>query len=127
MDNKYAVEMKEVKKSFGGIYALKNVNFRVQCGECHGLIGENGAGKSTMMKILGGIIHKDGGNVFIHGEENPIKDRQSSEKAGIAFVPQELDFISSFTVAENIFLGLEPVNLGLVNRKKILDKTKKRI
>lgn len=124
MDNKYAVEMKEVKKSFGGIYALKNVNFRVQCGECHGLIGENGAGKSTMMKILGGIIHKDGGNVFIHGEENPIKDRQSSEKAGIAFVPQELDFISSFTVAENIFLGLEPVNLGLVNRKKILDKTK---
>lgn len=124
MNNKYAVEMKEVKKSFGGIYALKNVNFKVRCGECHGLIGENGAGKSTMMKILGGIIHKDGGNVFIHGEENPIKDRQSSEKAGIAFVPQELDFISSFTVAENIFLGLEPMNLGMINRKKMFERTK---
>lgn len=124
MDNKYAVEMKEVKKSFGGIYALKSVDFKVERGECHGLIGENGAGKSTMMKILGGIIHKDEGDVFIHGAQNPIKDRQSSEKAGIAFVPQELDFISGFTVAENIFLGLEPVKLGMVNRKKMFQKTK---
>ena len=77
-----------------------------------------------MMKILGGIIHKDEGDVFIHGAQNPIKDRQSSEKAGIAFVPQELDFISGFTVAENIFLGLEPVKLGMVNRKKMFQKTK---
>lgn len=124
MNNKYAIEMTEVKKSFGGIYALKNVNFKVKCGECHGLIGENGAGKSTMMKILGGIIHKDEGNVSIYGEENPIRDRQSSERAGIAFVPQELDFISNFTVAENIFLGLEPVKLGIVNKKKMYQKTK---
>lgn len=125
IEKNYAVEMIGIKKRFGGSYALKQVDFYVEPGTCHGLVGENGAGKSTMMRILGGIIHKDEGTVRIHGDVGEIRSRQMSEKMGIAFVPQELDFIAGFTVAENIFLGTEPKSqLGMVDKKKMHQEAK---
>ena len=120
-----AIEMIGVKKSFGGLHALKEVNFVVTSGTCHGLIGENGAGKSTLMKVLGGTVHKDEGTVIVNGKEVNIRNKHMSQELGIAFVPQELDFISNFTVAENIYLGNEPLNgLGIIDKKKLYSDTK---
>ena len=112
----YAIEMCGVDKCFGGTYALKHVDFCVEAGTCHGLVGENGAGKSTLMKILDGIIRKDAGTISVFG----VEQEKGLNKSEIALVPQELSFISNFTVAENIFLGMEPVSkTGVVNKKKI--------
>ena len=73
-----------------------------------GIVGPNGAGKSTLMKVLTGIIAKDSGKILLNGEEVQIQSLRHAEELGIAIVPQELSFISYFTVAENIFYGEEP-------------------
>ncbi len=111
-DSKYAVEMRGIKKSFGGIYALKGIDFQVERGTCHALVGENGAGKSTLMKIMTGLVGKDTGEIFINGNQTEIHSVRHAEDLGIAIVPQELSFVSYFTVAENIFMGEEPVKKG---------------
>ena len=125
---KYAVEMQGIKKSFGGIYALKGIDFKVERGTCHALVGENGAGKSTLMKIMTGLISRDTGEIYINGEKTEIHSIHHAEELGIAIVPQELSFVSYFTVAENIFMGEEPVKkgLGLVDWQQLFancDKT----
>lgn len=112
-ESKYAVEMQGIKKSFGGIYALKGIDFKVERGTCHALVGENGAGKSTLMKIMTGIISRDTGEIFINGEKTEINNIHHAEELGIAIVPQELSFVSYFTVAENIFMGEEPTKKGV--------------
>ena len=102
MESRYAIDMRGVKKSFDGAVALKQVDLQIEEGVCHGLIGENGAGKTTLMRILGGIIYKDEGTVCVHGKEVFIRNKHMSESLGIAFIPQELDFVGGFTVAENV-------------------------
>ena len=104
----YIIEMQGIAKAFGGVSALKDVNISIKRGSCHAIVGENGAGKSTLMKILMGIIRKDAGTVKLNGNEIAVGNIQQAEKLGIAIVPQELSFISYFTVAENIFYGEEP-------------------
>lgn len=108
-DYKYAIEIEGVSKSFGGIYALKNVDLKVERGTCHAIVGENGAGKSTLMKVISGIIKRDAGTIKISGSAEEVTGLRHAEELGIAFVPQELSYVSQFTVAENIFLGEEPV------------------
>lgn len=112
-DYKYAIEIEGVSKSFGGIYALKQVDLKVERGTCHALVGENGAGKSTLMKVISGIIKRDSGTIKINGKEEEVTGLRHAEELGIAFVPQELSFVSQFTVAENIFLGEEPVRKSM--------------
>lgn len=120
MKEDYAIEMVDISKKFGATYALKNITLQVEKGTCHALVGENGAGKSTMMKILAGVLKRDTGKIFIGGEKTEIKSRAVSQKLGIAFVPQELNFISCFTVAENIFLGEEQKGkTNLIDFKKL--------
>lgn len=122
MAKEYAVEILGAQKSFDGVAALKHADFQVEAGTCHGLIGENGAGKSTLMKILTGIVSKDAGTIRIYGKEENIRNKFVSESKGIALVPQELDFISNFTVAENIYLGIEPKNIfGLIHQAKLYE------
>lgn len=101
------IEMKNISKSFHGVPVLKNVQFSVLPGEAHALMGENGAGKSTLMKILTGVYKKDAGTIFINGEATDFKNPKQAEKAGIAYIHQELNIWPDLTVAENLFLGRE--------------------
>ncbi|MCI8399365.1 MAG: sugar ABC transporter ATP-binding protein [Oscillibacter sp.] len=102
------IEMHGIKKSFGGVQALRHIDLQVRRGTCHALVGENGAGKSTLMKVLTGIISKDEGQILLNGQEYKASSLREAEKMGIAIVPQELSFVSYFSVAENIFYGEEP-------------------
>ena len=102
-----ALELINVHKHFGGIYALRGIHFEVEEGEVHALVGENGAGKSTLIKIITGVHPLDEGEIYLFGKrvkiENPIVARQR----GIVAIYQESSLIENFTVAQNIFLGHE--------------------
>ena len=111
------LQMQGITKSFGGVHALTDVNLEVRAGEIHALLGENGAGKSTLMNILTGVIPMDSGTIRFDGKPYPHPTISMMEKAGIAFVHQELSVINDLTVYENIFLNRE-----IQNRWRVLDK-----
>ncbi|MEZ9253521.1 sugar ABC transporter ATP-binding protein [Vibrio cyclitrophicus] len=120
--DEYAIVTKGVKKSFGGVHALKNINLRVKKGDIHAIVGENGAGKSTLMKVLAGIHKKNGGTVHINGEEVDFTSPKQSREKKIGIIYQELALAPDLTVAENIFLddlgfGKITVNSGELNKK----------
>ncbi|MDY3250444.1 MAG: ABC transporter ATP-binding protein [Candidatus Choladocola sp.] len=101
--------MHKIQKSFGDVHAVKNGEMTLKKGEVHSLIGENGAGKSTMMKLLYGMYDFDGGEVRINGEQiRKINPKLAIEK-GIGMVHQEFMLVNELTVLENIILGFEPV------------------
>ena len=127
MSTEAVIEMKNICKRFGGIDALKNVNLSVKRGTIHALVGENGAGKSTLMKVLTGVLHVDEGEIYLNGNRVELHSYEQSQNSGIAMVPQELDLVDYFTVAENIYLGCEPTNklTGTVNWKKLYEDAEK--
>lgn len=102
------VEMKDIKKSFAKVKAIKNGEFDLYPGEIHALIGENGAGKSTMMKILYGVYTPDSGEISIRGQKYDQLNTKQAIDLGIGMVHQEFMLIKEFTVLENIILGFEP-------------------
>jgi ribose transport system ATP-binding protein len=97
-----------ITKSFGGVHALKGVDFDVRAGEVHALLGENGAGKSTLMRVLGGEMHPSSGEVVIGGEPVDFRDPRAARALGITIIHQELALAPDLSVAENIFLGELP-------------------
>lgn len=101
------VELKNIRKVFGEVIALDNVNFSVYKGEIHGLLGENGAGKSTLMNILYGLYNPDQGEIFIEGKKVKINSPFDSIKLGIGMVHQVSTLVPQFTSIENIILGTE--------------------
>ncbi|MCW6508170.1 sugar ABC transporter ATP-binding protein [Lichenifustis flavocetrariae] len=103
------LEMIGITKSFGGVQALKGVDFALQAGEIHGLVGENGAGKSTMMKIIAGVHSGYGGRMTIEGREVNFRSARDALAAGIGMVHQELSIVPDLSVAENVFLGKQPI------------------
>ena len=107
MAAEYIIEMRNIKKSFYGVEVLHDVTFKLRPGEIRGLLGENGAGKSTMMRILNGIYSKDSGQIFVDGEEKHFSRPKDARDAKIAFVHQEIALSSNLTIAQNMFLGLE--------------------
>ena len=107
MNADYIVEMREVNKSFYGAKVLHNVNFKLRPGEVRGLLGENGAGKSTMMRILNGIYSMDSGKIFVDGEEKHFNLPKDARDAKISFVHQEIALSGNLSIAQNMFLGLE--------------------
>jgi ribose transport system ATP-binding protein len=118
------LEMKNISKTFGGTKALVNVSLTVESGEIHALLGENGAGKSTLMNILAGVLPSDGGSVVFDGQDFSNPSIKQMEKAGLAFVHQELNVVNDLTVAENIFLNRElRSKLGVLKRRQMLEKT----
>ena len=118
------LKMVNITKRFAGITALDRVQFSCSKGEVHVLAGENGAGKSTILKILAGIHQADEGEIYFHGKKVEIRNPEQSQKLGIAMVFQELTLVGEMTVWENIYLNQEPVTrLGRINRREI----KKRI
>ncbi len=106
-------------KQFNGIRVLKNVNLEIKCGEVHALMGENGAGKSTIIKIITGFYTRDAGEIFMDGESVAINSRQDARALGISVIYQELSLIPALTVAENIFLGQELTNKSVLAKKKM--------
>ena len=115
------LEMRGINKSFSGVQVLKDVSLTVEKGEVHALLGENGAGKSTLMNILTGVYTRDSGTVVFDGQELKDTTVRDSEKAGIAFVHQELNLFNDLTVYENIFLGKEYTNkLGKTDKRRMI-------
>ncbi|MEZ5868607.1 MAG: sugar ABC transporter ATP-binding protein [Defluviimonas denitrificans] len=99
--------LRDVRKSFGPIEVLHGVDFALAGGEVHALIGENGAGKSTIMKILGGFLEPTGGGVLLDGEPAPYRSGAEAEALGVVVIHQEFNLAQDLTVAENIYLGRE--------------------
>lgn len=114
------LELLGVSKSFGGVEALRDVSFTLHAGEIHGLVGENGAGKSTMMKIIAGVHTEFGGTYLIQGREARFRSARDALAAGIAMVHQELSIAPDLTVCENVYLGKQPVNrFGIVRWREM--------
>jgi D-xylose transport system ATP-binding protein len=129
VDNDVILEFKNVTKKFPGITALNDVSFSIRRGEIHGICGENGAGKSTLMKILAGVYPWGSyeGQVIYDGRELKLMDRSIHQavQEGIAIVYQELTLVPSITVGENIYLGKEPVEYGVINWEKLYADTQR--
>jgi inositol transport system ATP-binding protein len=104
------LEVSHVSKSFPGVVALDDVSLRVEPGSVHALIGENGAGKSTLMKIIAGIVAPDAGELCLRGRRLAVGSPRQALRDGIAMIHQELNLMPSLSVAENIWIGREPVN-----------------
>lgn len=114
------VRMENIQKSFPGVHALDNARIELRKGEVLGLVGENGAGKSTLMKILTGIYSKDSGCVEVKGREVDYKTPVDALNDGISIIHQELNLMQHLTVADNIYIGREPMKgIVLDDRKKI--------
>lgn len=123
---KEILRTEKLTKKFPGILALNNIDFALEAGEIHGLLGENGAGKSTFIKVLTGIYKPSSGNVYFEGNKVRIQSPAHAHKLGIAAVYQELNLISFLSGADNIFLGSEPINFpGFINRKEILERSQR--
>lgn len=122
----YIVEMLNISKAFGGVKALRSVDFRIKKGEIHALVGENGAGKSTLMKVLSGAIMKDEGTIRINGEEADIRSTTDAIRHNVAVIYQELNLVPDLTVAENLYLGEDISGKNTVVRwKDLYEKTGK--
>lgn len=115
----YRLEVRNLHKSFPGVYAVKGVSMQIIPGEVHALVGENGAGKSTLMKLITGEYNPDKGEVLHNGEVIKPRSVADSQKYGIAMIHQELAPLPNMTISENIFLGQEIMNGSFLNDKEM--------
>ena len=123
-DQNVQVQMSNICKSFGGVNALKSVNFSINKGEVHALVGENGAGKSTLMKILSGAYQLDDGKIYLEGEEVNINNPKAGIEHGISVIYQEFALVNDLTVAENIFIDNLNDGHAIINWNKLRVKAK---
>ena len=124
-NNQHVLEMRDIVKQFPGVRALDAMSIRVRPGTVHALVGENGAGKSTLMKILSGTYSIDAGTVIFDGRELHSQNAADSLNAGISMIHQELSPIRDMSIAENVFLGREPMKTGglFVDFEKLYGET----
>src|SRR6185437_3674722 len=114
------LELQQITKAFGGVEAPRGVDFALSAGAIHGLVGETGAGKSTLMKIIAGVHADFSGRFVLDGKETRFRSVRDAHAAGIAMVHQELSVAPDLSVAENVFLGTQPTNrLGLVQWRRM--------
>jgi len=121
--SEYILEMLDIDKRFQGVHALKKCSINLKAGEVLALVGENGAGKSTTMKILTGIYKADEGEIIYFGKKVKFKGPKDAQDAGISIVHQELNLMNHLTVAQNIFIGRESKGFFL-DEKGINQKAK---
>ena len=119
------IEMRHITKIYAnGVRADNDVTFEVAAGEIHALVGENGAGKSTLMKILYGLERPTEGEIVLRGKPVTINTPHEAIALGIGMVHQNFMLVPSFTIAQNIVLGSEPLQSGLVNGRKAVEETR---
>jgi putative multiple sugar transport system ATP-binding protein len=111
------LEMRGITKTFPGVKALSDVNLSVEEGEIHAVVGENGAGKSTLMKVLSGVYPSGSyeGTIIYRGQDVHFKGIHDSERMGIVIIHQELALVPMLSINENIFLGNEHANMGVID------------
>ncbi|MCP1108976.1 ABC-type sugar transport system ATPase subunit [Lachnospiraceae bacterium PF1-21] len=115
----YILELKDITKIFPGVKALDGVKFQLKKGEIHALMGENGAGKSTFIKVITGVHRAEEGEMFLEGEKVNFKKTKDAQEAGIAAVYQHPTSYPDLTVAENIFKGHEVLKFGMIQWKEM--------
>lgn len=115
----YLLELKGITKAFPGVKALDRVHFQLKRGEIHAIMGENGAGKSTFIKIITGVHAPDEGQIFLEGEEVVFRSPLASQRRGIAAIYQNVTSYPDLSVTENIFMGHEKVHRGVIQWKKM--------
>lgn len=120
----YILDMDGIIKDFPGVRALDNAQLKVRPGTVHALMGENGAGKSTMMKCLFGIYIEDAGTIRLNGESVRFSNPKQALENGVSMVHQELNQVLKRSVMENIWLGRFPIKRGFVDERKMYEDTK---
>jgi simple sugar transport system ATP-binding protein len=113
------LSMTHISKRFPAVVALDDVRFSLNTGEIHALLGENGAGKSTLIKVLTGVEHRDAGAMVMEGGEIDPKSPQEAQLCGISTVYQEVNLCPNLSVAENIYIGREPMKMGRIDWKTV--------
>lgn len=121
--NAPALRMAAISKRFPGVLALDNVDFEVAPGEVHALLGENGAGKSSLLKVLAGAQQPDEGSISLAGKEVTLASPHAAQRLGIATIYQEFTLSPNLTIAENVFVGREPGLRPFVNWRKMASDT----
>src|SRR6516225_12011643 len=111
-----AVELRQLTKRFGAVLANNGVNLSVARGTIHGLIGENGAGKSTAMKLLFGMYQPDAGEIWVHGRKRVWSSPADALACGIGMVHQHFMLAGPYSALDNILLGAEPLRWGVLSR-----------
>ena len=129
IEEQLILKTKGICKSFGGVEVLHSIDFDLRPGEVHVLIGENGAGKSTLMKIIAGAENLDEGEIYLTNTQGmlnkvDIKNPKVSQDLGISMVFQESNLIDNLSIAENIYLGREPLKNGLIDWNDLYNETK---
>ncbi|QDV53741.1 sugar ABC transporter ATP-binding protein [Gimesia fumaroli] len=117
--SKPRLRLQGITKRFGAVTALDEISFDLKAGEIHTLLGENGAGKSTLIKILGGIYQPDQGEIWLEQAQITLRNVADADRQKIRLIHQELSLAPNLSVAENIFLGREPVSLGILHRSQM--------
>lgn len=117
------IELRHVSKSFGPVRVIDDVSVAVRPGQVQALLGENGAGKSTIIKMMAGVHEPDSGEILVDGKPVRIPDTKTAESFGIATIYQELNLVPTLSVAENIMLGRTPARGGLVNFTELRRRT----
>lgn len=126
--SEYILELKDIVKTFGGVKALNGVHFQLKRGEIHALMGENGAGKSTFIKVITGVHQPDSGIMLLDGEQVTLRNTTDSAKLGIAAIYQHVTAFPDLTVTENIFMGREIKNkFGFYDWKTMRQRAKELI
>ena len=123
----HRVELRGITKSFPGVRALENVDFRVAPGEVHALLGENGAGKSTLIKIMTGALSADSGEVSVDGQPVLIASPAEARRLGISAVYQEVNLIATLSVTKNLTLGRQPRRFGLISWRQANARARERL
>jgi monosaccharide-transporting ATPase len=118
------LQTKELTKSFGVVRALSDVDFNLYPGEVHAVLGENGAGKSTLIKLITGVYRKDAGTILLDGKVIEPHSPHEAQEYGISTVYQEINLIPTLSVAENLFLGRQPMRWGFVNTREVNTRAK---
>lgn len=120
------LSLKEIRKSYGHVEALKGVDFELLAGEVHALLGDNGAGKSTLLKIATGAVHPDSGTITFHGDQLEMESPLDARRLGIETVYQDLALSEDRSCTANIFAGREILRAGLLGYLGVLDRREMR-
>src|SRR5215468_9284065 len=125
-DGQPVLALRHAAKSFGAVQALVDGSVELRAGEVHALLGENGAGKSTLVKILAGVYQPDEGTLVVEGREVTLHGPAAARAAGIAVIYQEPTLFPDLTVAENMFIGRQPLRTGRrIDRREMREQAAK--